>query len=734
MFSVKGHSMTKIKPLVNIQTGKIRSQVADLGSVTFLLTRFLQPIFLLLVCLPAFAKQQSFTIEQVMSSPFPTLLVAAKTAPRIAWVFDKKGTSNVWVADGSGYVGRQITHYENDDGQHIVSLAIAPDGKTVVYARGSEINAANQSANPLSLTKNPTQQVWTLNVDQGETRLLGDMGCAFEGCERLQVSPEGRWVVWAGKNRLWLASLDGNTPPRQLTELRGDSSQVQWSPDAKRIAFRLDRKDHSFIVLYDLTSQAIKYIAPTVDRDMLPRWSPDSSRILFVRIAGIRANEPAIPEPPEPWALWVADTVTGAARQLWKSSQDPRGSFPPLESNALFFAAGNRVVFLSERDGRSHLYSIPATGGMPLLLTPGEFDVEGANPTRDRTAILYVSNQFSADPGDEDRRHIWRVSIDGGVPEAVTRGETVEWSPAETFDGTLIYFGSGPTSPAAPYRLTAGGREMLTPSAIPADFPSGALVVPQQVIFKSDDGYTIHGQLFLPPNRSGQRPALIFLHGGPPRQMLLGFHYIAYYHNTYAENEYLASRGYVVLSVNYRLGTMYGRDFREAPHAGWRGAAEYRDIVAGARYLQNLPYVDKHKIGLWGGSYGGYLTALGLARNSDIFSAGVDFHGVHDWRTFNRNDSSFASAPDFETAGKLAFDSSPNAAIETWKSPVLLIHGDDDRNVPFMQTTDLVQRLREHNVPFEELIFPDEIHDFLLWINWVRAFEATADFFDRKLR
>jgi dipeptidyl aminopeptidase/acylaminoacyl peptidase len=217
--------------------------------------------------------------------------------------------------------------------------------------------------------------------------------------------------------------------------------------------------------------------------------------------------------------------------------------------------------------------------------------------------------------------------------------------------------------------------------------------------------------------------------------MMLGFHSMYYYHNAYAENQYLASLGYVVLSVNYRLGIMYGRAFREPANAIWRGSSEYKDVLAGARYLQTLPYVDAKRIGIWGGSYGGLLTALALSRNSDIFSAGVDFHGVHDWSMFlGEWEEHPAQAPDYKEALKLAFDSSPVASVDHWKSPVLLIHGDDDRNVPFQQTTDLVQRLRKQNVEFEELIFPDEIHDFLLWKSWIAGYRAGADFFNRKFK
>jgi dipeptidyl aminopeptidase/acylaminoacyl peptidase len=213
--------------------------------------------------------------------------------------------------------------------------------------------------------------------------------------------------------------------------------------------------------------------------------------------------------------------------------------------------------------------------------------------------------------------------------------------------------------------------------------------------------------------------------------MLLGFHYLYYYHNSYAMNQYLASRGYEVLSVNYRSGIGYGRAFREAQHRGARGASEYQDVVAGAKYLRALPKVDDKRIGLWGGSYGGYLTALGLARNSDMFAAGVDFHGVHDWSS---PVAGLRVALGQSELMKLARESSPIASVDKWKSPVLLIHGDDDRNVAFAQTVMLVRRLRDQNVEFEELIFPDEIHDFLRHADWLRAYHASADFFDKHLK
>ena len=692
-------------------------------------------VFILLSALSLFAQTQSFTLEQIMSSPFPTGLTAAANANRIAWVFDLRGERNVWTADAPKFEARQVTHYQGDDGQQILSLRLTPDGKTAVYARGSEVNREGQVANPTSELKAPKQQVWAADIESGKTRLLGDLGCEHEDCEDIQISPDGQWAVWSTKHHLWLAPVSGDKPARQITELRGDEVDPQWSPDGKHIAFVSDRQSHSFIAIYDFAPERVRYIAPSADRDFNPQWSPDGTQIVFLRVAGAENHLPLIPVRPHPWAIWLADASTGQAHQLWHSNLELSGSLPHFARESLKFAAGPRIIFCSEHDGRNHLYSISVNGGRLILLTHGDYDVEEVTLSRDKKDVLYTSNQ-----DDVDRRHIWRVHVWGTAPippgiedenpKPLMTGKTIEWSPIILADGkTIVCLGSTATSPAMPYVITGNSRQMIGGNVLPKDFPSAQLVEPQQVTFQSEDGLEIHGQLFVPRASANHAPALIFVHGGPPRQMLLGFHYMYYYHNAYAENQYLAGLGYVVLSVNYRLGIMYGRAFRDPPNSSWRGSAEYKDVVAGAKYLQGLPSVDPKRIGIWGGSYGGLLTALALSRNSDIFAAGVDFDGVHDWSVLRNRDS--GDAPDAKEAAKLAYDSSPIATVSKWKSPVLLIHGDDDRNVPFQQTTDLAQRLKEQHVEFEEIIIPDEIHDFLLWKTWVRGYQATADFFNR---
>ncbi|MEI9894195.1 MAG: prolyl oligopeptidase family serine peptidase [Chthoniobacter sp.] len=683
------------------------------------------------------AEPPAFTLPQILSAPL-TEGLAAGPGSQVAWIFNDRGRRNVWLAKGPDFTPRPLTHNESDDGQELTKLALTADGQYAVYLRGGEFSANRNTTdpvNPASLPLFPTLQLCAVPVAGGEPRVVAEEASAPA------VSPHGSRIAFVKAEHLWLASADGSTPAEPAVTAMGKSSSPVWSPDGSRLAFVSERGDHAFIGIYTDAHTPVRWMAPTLARDSSPRWSPDGKRIAFVRrpaTSSGSAPSPKVRTPP--WRIMVAAVdEPGEAREVW-SSPSAKGAVPTTEGGTnLHWVAEDRLVFLSYQDGWPHLYTVPAAGGQARRLTTGNYMVEHITPSPDGTYLLASANTGPAEE-DLDRRHVLKIPVAGGPPEVLTPGAGLEWMPAITGDGAQIaFFSATATRPALPALLPAAGGtpKLLAESALPKDFPT-SLVTPKEVRFTASDGLEIHAQLFEAAGGAVKKPAVVYVHGGPARQMLLGWHYSTYYAHAYALNQYLAGRGFVVLSVNYRSGIGYGYDFHHAPKTGSRGAAEYQDILAAGQYLSTLPQVDGRRIGIYGGSWGGYLTALALARNSDLFAAGVDWHGVHRFSTGASKDAAAEAAPvEGENSGKgaaeTAWHSSVVGQLDTWKSPVLLVHGDDDRNVAFSQTVDLARGLRGRGVPVETLVLPDETHHLLLYGNAVRALSATAGFLERHL-
>lgn len=688
----------------------------------------------------AIAAQSSarFTLEQVRSYPFPNELQAAHTVDRIVWAFNERGRRNLWVAEGPSFAAHQVTNYTVDDGQELSSVRISPDGRWIVYLRGGDFGSNFDDAlpvNPVGMPIPTRTSMWVVPYGGGAPVSLG------EG-DGMVISPNSDAIVFTRDRQLWRAPIDGSRPAERLTSLRGSQGDVQFSPDGNRIAFVSSRGDHAFIGVYSSDTTPIVWVAPSADRDWSPRWSPDGRSIVFARRDG-SGGSPSAPfvSTPSPWALHIADSRTGEARRVWASDSSMRGSVPSTEGGInLHWAAGDRIVFVSYTDGWPHLYSVPSSGGAATLLTKGAYMVEHVRLARDGRSLVFAANSGPS-PDDIDRRHIVRVPVDRAAPEVLTPGTGIETSPVVLSSGRVAGIGATLQQPPLPMVLDGSTPRWIAADRVPEDFPAGRLVTPQRVQYTAPDGVKVNAQLFLPPGSTAARkPAIVYVHGGPSRQMLLGWHYGDYYANAYAMNQYLASRGYVVLAINYRLGIGYGYDFYRPAAAGAQGASEYLDVKAAGEYLRARSDVDASRIGVYGGSYGGYLTALALGRDSKLFAAGVDIHGVHDFTSdggsrFGAGTWRYErSADDLQRLADVAWKSSPVSAIDTWTSPVLLIHGDDDRNVRFSQTVDLVQRLRAKRVPFESIVIPDDTHHWMRYANQVRVNAATAEFFDRMFK
>ena len=676
-----------------------------------------------------------FTLAQILGYPFPAALVRDDRGTAIAYAVDTRGVRTLWFARAPQFAPVQLYSSASDDGQELSNLAIANDDGHVVFVRGGDHDAnwpLPLQPGPAAMPQEPHMQVWAVSTQGGAPKLLGDG-------DSPAISPDGTRVAYTSDGAVMVAPIDGSAPAKRLFFDRGQDSDLQWSPDGSGLAFVSTRTDHSFVAVYRNDATPIQFIAPTTSQDIMPRWSPDGQTIAFVRLHGDGgAPQNPVNWNPVPWEIWIGYVQGGSGQRVWSSTNTTRGSLPQTAGGPfLEWVAGDRLIFKSEQDDWGHLYAVSAAGGTPRLLTPGEFMVEDVDVSPDRQSVVYTANTGSAQ-GDDDRRHAFSVDVQTGAITQLSPGASSETLPVALAGGAYAFNRATAQQPLMVTLQQNGAQRVLDADLLPPDFPSSQLVTPVEVSFRSADGWLIHGTLFLPPG-GGKHPGIIFVHGGPPRQMLLTWHYMDYYSNAYAVNQYLASRGFAVLSVNYRLGIGYGHDFNFPANWGPTGASEYQDVVAGARYLQHDSRVDPRRIGIWGGSYGGYLTALALARNSNIFKTGVDFHGVHDWSLDIDNPvwggTQLKRYEQYDTRAimKLAWESSPDSAIATWKSPVLLIQGDDDRNVEFHQMVDLVERLRVAHVPYEQIVIPNEIHGFLRYEAWLEADTAAANYLSRQL-
>ena len=667
------------------------------------------------------------SIREIDGAPFAATIVAAPAANAVAFVLNARGVRNIWVTDSTRAAARMVTAFTQDDGQDITSLAFSADGRTLFFVRGGGPNRAGEIPNPTSDPSGAEQAIWRVKLD-------GTAAARVTEGASPTPAPRGDGFVFTRRGAIWSASITGDSArTAQLFRMRGSGGSLRWSPNGEQLAFVSNRGTHSFVGIYTVAKKSLMWIAPGTDSDNSPVWSRDGTRIAFLRMPYegqallFRATRSA-----QPWSIQVADVATGTAKEIFRAAPG-RGSayWAVVADNQLQWSAGDRIVFPWERTGWVHLWSVAASGGTPTELTPGKGEVEFVSPSQDGARVLYNTNI-----GDIDRRRVMTVAVDGrSAPVAAVTQASIAWNPAESSNGSIVALVSDAHTTAHAAILEAGNWKALAPETVPTDFPVSSLVTPTAVTFRAADGIASYGQLFMPPNaKPGEKhPAVIFMHGGSRRQMLLGWNYGSYYHHAYAMNQALALRGYIVMALNYRSGIGYGMEFREALRQGATGGSEYGDVVAAAKWLGARTDVDRARIGLWGGSYGGYLTAMGLTRNPELFKAGVDVHGVHDWnvgiRTFIADYDVYADP----AATKLAFTSSPLSQVKNWRAPVLLIHGDDDRNVRFIETLTLIQHLRQQGVPVEQLVFPDEIHGFLRHESWMRAYEAALDFFKRRL-
>ena len=740
----------------------------DIGTImrqafVVLFNTLLAPLGLLQAAAPSY---QAF-----LSPASPQELVAAKKTDRIAWVDYAEGKRNAYTAVAPLFTPVRLTNFMKDDGIMMSAIRISDDGGTVVFLRGEAPNRSGWAPNSTADPNGPEHAIWAARTAGGPAWRVADAA-------NPELAPDGGSMLFVKEGQIYRAKLSSTKPASPvdrgekafITEW-GVQSDPKWSPDGRKIAFVSTRIDHSFIMVYDVPTRTVKYLSPNVDFDTAPMWMADSKHLIFQRRPGMPFGQQTLligpgsgafyANPIQPsassqlggggrgaaqpavnpinqsagfmtaafqgghtLAYYKSDVSTGDAAEIWHNRKDD-----PLAARITnAHLAGETLVFPaapSTTDEWERYYSLDLTNpaSRPVLLTTTDGMIES------QTSIAFSADQkifyYCTNATDIERRHIWAVPVKGGTPVRITPGEAVENNPVPLASGkylaTLSADWNLPQSVGV-WKLSPNATQKIVfPATLPG-FPTAAHVKPEIVMTKADDGLEIHNQLFLPKDlKPGERrPAIVFVHGGPQRQMMPAYHYMQFYHWAYGINEWLASQGYIVLSINYRLGVGYGRSFRQAANSGINGNAEYKDVLAGGKYLQTRADVDPDKVGIWGLSYGGLLTSQALARNSDIFKAGIDLAGVHlEGNSFDPE--------------SVSYKSSAVSAIDSWKSPVLLVHGDDDRNVSFLQTVGLVQMLRARDVYHEVIVFPDDVHESLQHSRWLYTLGRMETFLHKFL-
>jgi len=728
------------------------------------------------------AQTSKNTIAQYIGSAEPLEVTAAQKADRIAWIAYDRGMRNVFTAAAPDLKPVRLTNFMEDDGTDLTAVSLSADGSIAIFVRGSAPNRVGWVANPSHDPDGAERAIWAARTTGGGAWRLAEGSAPAvspDGKWVLYVKDGQIYRVRTAKVPPTTRMDTGGIP---FIKEWGTNGQPRWSPDGSKISFVSARENHSLIGIYDVKTRKVDFISPSVDCDGSPTWSPDSKQIAFMRRPGTPFGQQAqqgnggIGNPGGPasalaaaggrggagggcggfggrggggarggrggdaaptpvrapglysstfkggytLSLMVADVATGKIREFWHSEPNDR-VFSGI-TNIRW--AGESVIFPAvvpnDEWDRYYAINIAATNSAPVQLTTTNGLIEDATSVAlspDGKTLYYCTNA-----GDIERRHIWAVSTSGGTPHQLSTGDGVERDPTPLASGkklAVLYFNAAQPASVGIVSTEGGSPKIIFPT-LPASFPVAAHVTPQIIITHAADGLELHNQLFLPKDlKPGEkRPTMIFVHGGPAREMLPAYHYMQFYHWAYAFNQWLADQGYIVMSINYRSGVGYGRSFRQAPGTESRGNSEYQDVVAGAKYLQSRPDVDSSRLGIWGLSYGGLLTSQALARNSDMFVAGVDLAGVH-----------LYGQSLVDTA--LSYKSSAISAIDGWKSPVFLLQGDDDRNVDFSQMIGLVQLLRAHNVYYELTVIPDDLHESMIHSRWVTTFGKMGDFLRR---
>ncbi len=653
------------------------------------------------------------SLDDVLSIRHPESPQWSPDGARVAFAYHVDGVRELWTAPLTGTAGEPAR--ASADGLAVAAYGWLTDGR-LVYASGGRLFAAP----PGAAAQDADVQV----LVDGPTDIAG------VACSPREVRLS---VARAGGNLLILE--DG--PVLREPALSGKALGAgAWSRDGSRLAVPIVDGKRFDIVVIDATSGETVWRSRSGDGEGAPVFV-GRDRLTFVRES-----------PDNTWREFVlVDLASGEERVVERVESERGLSFEVAPAAA---PDGRAVAYVVPVDGWPHVVVHDLERGTRTVALPGEHEDLGHEMERPSFSPDGRSVAFASSRGSLRHRQIWRYDLASGEARALTEERGTHTDPVWSPDGTAIAcISAGPFHSAEVAVVAADGSatERLTRS-MPAAWTREAIVEPEHVLLTSADGMKIHTDLWLPPQGPppGERlPGLVYVHGGPTRQMRDGWHPMHAYAVFYAYNQYLVGRGYAVISVDYRGGTGYGVAYEQANYLAM-GSRDMEDCITAAEHLAALPQVDGSRLAIWGLSYGGYMTLAALTKRPEVFALGINIAGLWDMQQWARwiGDRHYGAVPYFiqRLGGPLDDDgdaeahrhASPRNFVEGLKAPLLNLHGTADANVDFAQLDEIIRDCTEHGKDFAALYYPDESHMFTKRTTWEDAFRRIESAFERYLR
>ena len=644
--------------------------------------------------------------------------------------------------------------------------ALSPVGSTLLYQWDAE--------------GNDRRKLWTISTSGGETRQVLDSAVSSA-----ELSPDGKHVAFIQDGDVFLTDPEFKRLIR-LTKTPSSEGQLTWSPDSKLLAVVTNN-----IVVLPATHAGIYQLTQSASSDVsywVIDFSPNSKRVLFAEFNREGLPEFVVPRYTEKHVqaptskrgfsrvrIGIAPVDTG--RIVWLKTKGEKfllGSprFSPTGQHVLFeqfdttrkhremyvcdtdsgfsrlvytefdekwiesgnvtarwSADGGTVFFTSERDGWNHIYSISNDSSDLRQLTSGKWEVQWFNVHPNGKAILFTGNK-----DDHAQQHVFSLRLENGEMEKLTSQAGTYESPHLSRNGdVLVCSYSDLGKPGELYSIKKKKERRLTHS-IPKEFQSVNWGIREITRFMSRDSTDIPAFLYKPANidTATRYPCVVFVHGAGYLQNV--FRGWSYYYREFMFHTYLVNKGYVVFEVDYRGSAGYGRKYRTDVYMHL-GGLDLQDELDGVEYLKRLGYIDSTRIGMYGGSYGGFLPLMALFTSPNTYACAAVLRAVTDWENYYHHNPWYTIArlghpEDNPEAYK---KSSPITYADSLTKPLLILHGMVDDNVFFQDAVQLVDKLQKSGKKFEMMMYPSEAHSFTQPESWYDEYRRIDEFFDRHL-